>query len=92
MNSWINEFKLALINEDTRKLAALSQSFSEDMFKSLASAKEAQALIGGAIELFKTKSSHNPKRAYKTTKSSKIRKKTNLISNFQGTAYLPVLS
>ena len=56
MNSWINEFKLALINEDTIKLAALSQSFSEDMFKSLASAQEAQALIGGAIELFKTKS------------------------------------
>ena len=71
MNSWINEFKLALINEDTRKLAALSQSFSEDMFKNLASAQEAQALIGGAIELFKTKIFTHPKRAYKTTKSSK---------------------
>ena len=40
------------------KIAALSQNFSEDMFTSLALAQEAQALIGGAIELLKSKSSH----------------------------------
>ena len=71
MNSWINEFKLALINEDTRKLAALSQSFSEDMFKSLAAAEEAKALIGGAIELFKSKSSHIQSELIKLQKAQK---------------------
>ena len=71
MNSWINEFKLALINEDTRKLAALSQSFSKDMFKSLAAAEEAKALIGGAIELFKSKSSHIQSELIKLQKAQK---------------------
>ena len=71
MNSWVNEFKLALIDEDVRKLAVLSQNFNEDMFKSLASAKEAQALIGGAIELFKTKSSHIQNELTKLQKAQK---------------------
>ena len=71
MNSWVNEFKLALIDEDVRKLAVLSQNFNEDMFKSLASAQEAQALIGGAIELFKTKSSHIQSELTKLQKAQK---------------------
>ncbi|WP_103630651.1 hypothetical protein [Campylobacter concisus] len=71
MNSWINEFKLALINEDTRKLAVLSQNFNEDMFKSLAAAEEAKALIGGAIELFKAKSSHIQNELTKLQKAQK---------------------
>ena len=71
MNSWINEFKLALINEDTSKIAALSQNFSEDMFTSLASAQEAQALIGGAIELLKSKSSHIQNELIKLQKAHK---------------------
>ena len=71
MNSWVNEFKLALIDEDVRKLAVLSQNFNEDMFKSLASAQEAQALIGGAIELFKTKSSHIQNELTKLQKAQK---------------------
>ncbi|MDO4875468.1 hypothetical protein [Campylobacter concisus] len=71
MNSWINEFKLALINEDTGKIAALSQNFSEDMFTSLASAQEAQALIGGAIELLKNKSSHIQNELIKLQKAQK---------------------
>jgi len=71
MNSWVNEFKLALIDEDVRRLAVLSQNFNEDMFKSLASAKEAQALIGGAIELFKTKSSHIQNELTKLQKAQK---------------------
>ncbi|WP_148822132.1 hypothetical protein [Campylobacter concisus] len=71
MNSWTNEFKLALINEDTDKIAALSQNFSEDMFTSLASAQEAQALIGGAIELLKSKSSHIQNELIKLQKAQK---------------------
>ncbi len=71
MNSWINEFKLALINEDTDKIAALSQNFSEDMFTSLALAQEAQALIGGAIELLKSKSSHIQNELIKLQKAQK---------------------
>ena len=71
MNSWINEFKLALINEDTGKIAALSQNFSEDMFTSLALAQEAQALIGGAIELLKNKSSHIQNELIKLQKAQK---------------------
>lgn len=74
MNSWINEFKLALINEDTGKIAALSENFSEDMFTSLASlalAQEAQALIGGAIELLKSKSSHIQNELIKLQKAQK---------------------
>ena len=71
MNSWINEFKLALINEDTSKIAALSQNFSEDMFTSLALAQEAQALIGGAIELLKSKSSHIQSELIKLQKAQK---------------------
>ena len=71
MNSWINEFKLALINEDTSKIAALSQNFNEDMFKSLAAAEEAKALIGGAIELFKSKSSHIQSELIKLQKAQK---------------------
>lgn len=71
MNSWTNEFKLALINEDTGKIAALSQNFSEDMFTSLASAQEAQALIGGAIELLKSKSSHIQNELIKLQKAQK---------------------
>ena len=71
MNSWINEFKLALINEDTDKIAALSQNFSEDMFTSLALAQEAQALIGGAIELLKSKSSHSQNELIKLQKAQK---------------------
>lgn len=71
MNSWINEFKLALINEDTGKIAALSENFSEDMFTSLASAQEAQALIGGAIELLKNKSSHIQNELIKLQKAQK---------------------
>ena len=71
MNSWINEFKLALINEDTSKIAALSQNFSEDMFTSLALAQEAQALIGGAIELLKNKSSHIQNELIKLQKAQK---------------------
>lgn len=71
MNSWISEFKLALINEDTDKIAALSQNFSEDMFTSLALAQEAQALIGGAIELLKSKSSHIQNELIKLQKAQK---------------------
>ena len=71
MNSWINEFKLALINEDMDKIAALSQNFSEDMFTSLALAQEAQALIGGAIELLKSKSSHIQSELVKLQKAQK---------------------
>ena len=71
MNSWINEFKLALLNEDTGKIAALSQNFSEDMFTSLASAQEAQALIGGAIDLLKNKSSHIQNELIKLQKAQK---------------------
>ena len=71
MNSWINEFKLALINEDMDKIAALSQNFSEDMFTSLALAQEAQALIGGAIELLKSKSSHIQSELIKLQKAQK---------------------
>lgn len=71
MNSWINEFKLALINEDTDKIAALSQNFSEDMFTSLALAQEAQALIGGAIALLKSKSSHIQNDLIKLQKAQK---------------------
>ena len=71
MNSWINEFKLALINEDTGKIAALSENFSEDMFTSLALAQEAQALIGGAIELLKSKSSHIQSELVKLQKAQK---------------------
>ncbi len=71
MNSWINEFKLALINEDTSKIAALSENFSEDMFTSLALAQEAQALIGGAIELLKNKSSHIQNELIKLQKAQK---------------------
>ena len=71
MNSWINEFKLALINEDTSKIAALSQNFSEDMFTTLALAQEAQALIGGAIELLKNKSSHIQNELIKLQKAQK---------------------
>ena len=71
MNSWINEFKLALINEDIDKIAALSQNFSEDMFTSLALAQEAQALIGGAIELLKSKSSHIQNELIKLQKAQK---------------------
>lgn len=71
MNSWINEFKLALINEDTDKIATLSQNFSEDMFTSLALAQEAQALIGGAIELLKSKSSHIQNELIKLQKAQK---------------------
>ncbi|WP_149707077.1 hypothetical protein [Campylobacter concisus] len=71
MNSWINEFKLALINEDIGKIAALSQNFSEDMFTSLALAQEAQALIGGAIELLKSKSSHIQNELIKLQKAQK---------------------
>ncbi|QPH84578.1 hypothetical protein CVT06_05535 [Campylobacter concisus] len=71
MNSWINEFKLALINEDTSKIATLSQNFSEDMFTSLALAQEAQALIGGAIELLKSKSSHIQNELIKLQKAQK---------------------
>ena len=71
MNSWINEFKLALINEDTGKIAALSENFSEDMFTSLALAQEAQALIGGAIELLKNKSSHIQNELTKLQKAQK---------------------
>ncbi|WP_035167485.1 hypothetical protein [Campylobacter concisus] len=71
MNSWINEFKLALINEDTSKIATLSENFSEDMFTSLASAQEAQALIGGAIELLKNKSSHIQNELIKLQKAQK---------------------
>lgn len=71
MNSWINEFKLALINEDMSKIAALSQNFSEDMFTSLALAQEAQALIGGAIELLKSKSSHIQNELIKLQKAQK---------------------
>ena len=71
MNSWINEFKLALINEDTGKIAALSQNFSEDMFTSLALAQEAQALIGGAIELLTSKSSHIQNELIKLQKAQK---------------------
>ncbi|MFC2747016.1 hypothetical protein G5B97_05285 [Campylobacter concisus] len=71
MNSWINEFKLALINEDTGKIAALSENFSEDMFTSLALAQEAQALIGGAIELLKNKSSHIQNELIKLQKAQK---------------------
>lgn len=71
MNSWINEFKLALINEDIDKIAALSQNFSEDMFTSLALAQEAQALIGGAIELLKSKSSHIQSELVKLQKAQK---------------------
>lgn len=71
MNSWINEFKLALINEDTDKIATLSQNFSEDMFTSLALAQEAQALIGGAIELLKSKSLHIQNELIKLQKAQK---------------------
>ncbi|OUT11714.1 hypothetical protein B9N62_04565 [Campylobacter concisus] len=71
MNSWINEFKLALINEDTSKIAALSENFSEDMFTSLALAQEAQALIGGAIDLLKNKSSHIQNELIKLQKAQK---------------------
>ena len=71
MKSWINEFKLALINEDTGKIAALSENFSEDMFTSLALAQEAQALIGGAIELLKNKSSHIQNELIKLQKAQK---------------------
>lgn len=71
MNSWVNEFKLALIDEDVRKLAVLSQNFNEDMFKSLAAAEEAKALIGGAIELFKSKSSHIQNELTKLQKAQK---------------------
>ena len=71
MNSWINEFKLALINEDTGKIAALSENFSEDMFTNLALAQEAQALIGGAIELLKGKSSHIQNELIKLQKAQK---------------------
>jgi hypothetical protein len=71
VNSWINEFKLALINEDIDKIAALSQNFSEDMFTSLALAQEAQALIGGAIELLKSKSSHIQSELVKLQKAQK---------------------
>lgn len=71
MNSWINEFKLALINEDTDKIAALSQNFSEDMFTNLALTQEAQALIGGAIELLKSKSSHIQNELIKLQKAQK---------------------
>ena len=71
MNSWINEFKLALTNEDTSKIAALSQNFSEDMFTNLALAQEAQALIGGAIELLKSKSSHIQNELIKLQKAQK---------------------
>jgi len=71
VNSWINEFKLALINEDTGKIAALSENFSEDMFTSLALAQEAQALIGGAIELLKNKSSHIQNELIKLQKAQK---------------------
>ena len=71
MNSWVNEFKLALIDEDVRKLAVLSQNFNEDMFKSLAAAEEAKALIGGAIELFKTKTSHIQNELTKLQKAQK---------------------
>ena len=71
MNSWINEFKLALINEDTGKIAALSENFSEDMFTNLALAQEAQALIGGAIELLKNKSSHIQNELIKLQKAQK---------------------
>lgn len=71
MNSWINEFKLALINEDIDKIAALSQNFSEDMFTNLALAQEAQALIGGAIELLKSKSSHIQSELVKLQKAQK---------------------
>ena len=71
MNSWINEFKLALINEDMDKIAALSQNFSEDMFTSLAIAQEAQALIDGAIELLKSKSSHIQSELIKLQKAQK---------------------
>lgn len=71
MNSWINEFKLALINEDTSKIAALSENFSEDMFTNLALAQEAQALIGGAIELLKSKSSHIQNELIKLQKAQK---------------------
>ncbi len=71
MNSWINEFKLALINEDTSKIAALSENFSEDIFTSLALAQEAQALIGGAIDLLKNKSSHIQNELIKLQKAQK---------------------
>jgi hypothetical protein len=71
VNSWINEFKLALINEDIDKIAALSQNFSEDMFTNLALAQEAQALIGGAIELLKSKSSHIQSELVKLQKAQK---------------------
>jgi len=71
VNSWINEFKLALINEDTGKIAALSENFSEDMFTNLALAQEAQALIGGAIELLKSKSSHIQSELVKLQKAQK---------------------
>ena len=53
------------------KIAALSQNFSEDMFTSLALAQEAQALIGGAIELLKSKSSHIQSELIKLQKAQK---------------------
>ncbi|ERJ25679.1 hypothetical protein ATCC51562_1320 [Campylobacter concisus ATCC 51562] len=60
-----------MINEDTSKIATLSENFSEDMFTSLASAQEAQALIGGAIELLKNKSSHIQNELIKLQKAQK---------------------
>lgn len=49
-NKWIQEFKIALIEENLERLTALHEEIPQ--FATLAEAEEAQALISQAMELF----------------------------------------
>lgn len=51
---WLNEFKLALINEDILALDRLINEFSNQNFN-IDEALEAATLTNSAIELFKSK-------------------------------------
>ncbi|CAD7287010.1 hypothetical protein [Campylobacter suis] len=54
---WLDDFKLAIINEDFDAIKRLVASFNEQKFSSQ-DAVEAQALTASAIEILKTKSKH----------------------------------
>lgn len=71
MNNWINDFKLAFINEDIEKIIKISAKFSEQNFENLDQMQEAQALITQAIELLGKKSQHIQNELTKLQKAQK---------------------
>ena len=52
--NWINDLKIALVNEDIEKLALLYAE-TPSTFEDIGSAKEAAALMAGVIAMLKTK-------------------------------------